>query len=74
MNIHKRSNVTTMKSILDKKKEDDADIRRNTKKDTKLKKDVFPWKKEKSKNYKRKKRRKSSTKRWRIKYEDIKFK
>jgi len=48
-NIHKRSNVTTMKSTPDKEKEDDADIRRNIKDNVKLKKDVTPWKKEKNK-------------------------
>jgi len=42
--------------------------------DAKLKKDVMPWKKEKNKYYKHKKKRKSSIKRWIIKYEDIKFK
>ena len=73
-NIHKRSNATTMKSTPDKEKEDDADIRRNMKDDAKLKKDVMPWKKEKNKYYKHKKKRKSSIKRWIIKYEDIKFK
>jgi len=62
-NIHKRSNATTMKSTLDKEKEDDADIRRNMKDDAKLKKYVMPWNKEKNKNYKHKKRRKSSIKR-----------
>ena len=71
-NIHKRSNA--MKSIPNKEKEDDADIRRNMKDDAKLKKDVMPWKKEKNKYCKHKKRRKSSIQRWRIKYEDIKFK
>jgi len=71
-NIHKRSNVTPMKSTPNKEKEDDADIRRNMKDDAKLKKDVMPWKKEKNKYYKHKKRRKSSIKRWRIKSEDIK--
>jgi len=73
-NIHKRSNATPIKSTLDKEKEDDVDIRRNIKDDAKLKKDVMPWKKEKNKYYKHKKKRKSSIKRWRIKSEDIKFK
>jgi len=73
-NIHKRSNVTTMKSTPDKEKEDDLDIRRNVKDDVKLKKDVMSWKREKNKYYNHKKRRKSSIKRWTIKYEDIKFK
>jgi len=40
-NIHKRSNVTPMKSTPNKEKEDDADIRRNMKDDVKLKKDVL---------------------------------
>ena len=71
-NIHKRSNATTMKFIIDK--EDDADRRRNTKKNIKLKNDVIPQKKEKSNNYKHKKKRKSNTKRWRIESKDIKFK
>jgi len=57
-----------MKSTLDKEKEDNANI----KDDAKLKKDVMPWKKKKNKYCKHKKRRKSSIKRWRIKYEDIK--
>jgi len=61
-----------MKSIIDK--EDDADRRTNIKKNIKLKKDVIPWKKEKSNNYKHKKKRKLSTKRWRIKSKDVKFK
>jgi len=61
-NIHKRSNATTMKSTPNKEK-DDVAIRRNMKDDAKLKKDVMPWKKEKNKNYKHKKRRKSSIKR-----------
>ena len=71
-NIHKRSNVTTMKSTPDKEKEDDVDIKRNMKDDAKLKKDVIPWKKEKNKNYKHQKRRKSSIKRWKIKSEKFK--
>jgi len=73
-NIHKRFNATAMRSTTDKEKEDDVDIRRNMKDDAKLKKDVMPWKKEKNKYYKHKKRRKSSIKRWTIKYEDIQFK
>jgi len=73
-NIHKRSNATLMKSTPNKEKEDDANIRRNMKDGAKLKKDVMSWKKEKNKYCKHKKRRKSSIKRWRIKYEDIKFK
>ena len=71
-NIHKRSNATPMKYTPNKEKEDDADIRRNMKDDVKLKKDVMPWKKEKNKYCKHKKRRKLSIKRWRIKSEDIK--
>ena len=71
-NIHKSFNATPMKSTPDKEKEDDVDIRRNMKDDAKLKKDVMPWKKEKNKYCKHKKRRKSSVKRWRIKSEDIK--
>ena len=59
-NIHKRSNVTTTKSTIDI--EDDADRRRNTKKNIKLKKDVMPWKKEKNNNCKHKKRRKQTPK------------
>ena len=73
-NIHKRSNASAMKSTPDKEKEDDLDIRRNVKDDVKLKKDVMSWKREKNKYYNHKKRRKSSIKRWTIKYEDIKFK
>ena len=61
-NIHKRSNATPMKSTPNKEKEDDLDIRRNMKDDAKLKKDVMPWKKEKNKYCKHKKRRKSSIK------------
>ena len=67
-NIHKRSNATPMKSTPDKEKEDNANI----KDDAKLKKDVMLWKKKKNKYCKHKKRRKSSIKRWRIKYEEIK--
>jgi len=59
-NIHKRSNVTTIKSTLDQK---DDDKRKSTKTNIKLKKDVMPWKKEKNKNYKHKNRRKWSIKR-----------
>jgi len=47
-NIHRRSNVTSMKSTPNKEKEDDVDIRRNMKDDAKLKKDVMSWKKEKT--------------------------
>jgi len=47
-----------MKSIIHK--EDDVN---RTKKNAKFKEDVIPWKKEKNKNYKHKKQRKSSTKR-----------
>ena len=72
-NIHKRSNATPMKSTPDKE-EDDVDIRRNMKDDAKLKKDVMPWKKDKNKYCKHKKRRKSSIQTWRIKSENIKFK
>jgi len=57
-NIHKRSNANAMKSTPNKEKEDDVDIRRNMKDDAKLKKDVMPWKKEKNKYCKHKKRRK----------------
>jgi len=51
-NIHQKSNVTTIKSIIDK--ENDVDRRRNTMQNVKLNEDEILWKKEKSKNYKQK--------------------
>jgi len=71
-NISQRSNATTTKSTINK--EDDGDRRRKKKTNSKLNKDVISWKKEKRKNYKHKRRRKSGTKIWKIKFEDIKFK
>ena len=55
-NIHKKSNATPMKSTPNKEKENDLDIRRIMKDDAKLKKDVMPWKKEKNKYCKHKKK------------------
>jgi len=53
-NIHQRSNVTTIESIIDK--ENGVDKRRNIMKNIKLKEYVILWKKEKDKNYKKKKK------------------
>ena len=53
-NIHQRSNITTMESIIDK--EDDADRRKNTIRNVKLNEDVTTWKERENRNYKPKKK------------------
>jgi len=50
-NIHRRSNVTTIESTINKENYD-VGKRINIMKNIKLNGDVTPWKKEKNKNYK----------------------